>query len=108
MWKRLIFAEQIADYVPAFADLSEWQGVTVAHALNMATAPGPVKDLLYEPLELAPDDKEAAISNIAAFGEFPEAPGEAFHYATTNTFVLSYALENYVKRREGERQSRRC
>lgn len=98
-----IFDEPIADYVPAFAHLPEWQGVTFAHTLNMVTGTraGEGGDLLYEPLELAPD-KEAAINNIARFGDFPEAPGEAFNYATTNTFVLSYALENYVKAREGE------
>lgn len=96
-----IFDEPIADHVPALADLPEWQGVTFSHALNMVTGTRAGEDLLYEPLELAPD-KEAAINNIAAFGDFPEAPGEQFNYATTNTFVLSYALENYVQAREGE------
>lgn len=96
-----IFDEPIADHVPAFAGLPEWQGVTFAHALNMVTGTRAGEDLLYEPLELAPD-KETAITNIAQFGDFPEAPGEVFNYATTNTFVLSYALEQYVKQREGE------
>jgi hypothetical protein len=96
-----IFDEPIADHVPAFQGLPEWQGVTFSHALNMVTGTRAGEDLLYEPLELAPD-KEAAINNIAAFGDFPEAPGEAFNYATTNTFVLSYALENYVRAKEGE------
>jgi CubicO group peptidase (beta-lactamase class C family) len=96
-----LFDEEIADYVPAFAGLREWQGVTFSHALNMATGTRAGEDLLYEPLELAPN-KEAAINNIAGFGDFPEAPGEEFNYATTNTFVLSYALENYVTEREGQ------
>jgi CubicO group peptidase (beta-lactamase class C family) len=96
-----IFDAAISDYVPAFAGLPEWQGVTFSHALNMATGTRAGEDLLYEPLELAPD-KEAAIRNIAGFGDFPEAPGEEFNYATTNTFVISYALENYVKTREGD------
>lgn len=100
-----LFDEPIAAYVPAFANLPEWQGVTFSHTLNMVTGvragDRAGEDLLYEPLELAPD-KEAAIHNIAQFGDFPEAPGEAFNYATTNTFVLSYALENYVKEKEGE------
>ncbi|MCB1020453.1 MAG: serine hydrolase [Bryobacterales bacterium] len=96
-----IFEARIADYVPAFADLREWQGVTFSQTLNMVTGVRSGEDLLYEPLELAPD-KEAAIGNIAQFGDFPEAPGEKFNYATTNTFVLSYALENYVKEREDD------
>lgn len=95
-----IFDEEIADFVPAFRGRPEWQGVTFSHALNMATGTRAGEDLLYEPLELAPD-KEAAINNIAAFGDFPERPGEQYNYATTNTFVLSYALENYVQAREG-------
>ena len=96
-----IFDEPIADHVPAFANLPEWQGVTFSHTLNMVTGVRAGEDLLFEPLELAPD-KETAIHNIAQFGDFPEAPGEKFNYATTNTFVLSYALENYVQAREGE------
>lgn len=96
-----IFDEHITDHVPALANLPEWKGVTFSHALNMVTGTRAGEDLLYEPLELAPD-KEAAINNIAAFGDFPEAPGESFNYATTNTFVLSYALENYVRAKEGE------
>lgn len=99
-----IFEARIADYVPAFAGLPEWSGVTFGHALNMVTGTragdGGEEDLLYEPLELAPDS-ETAIRNIAGFGDYPEAPGEKFNYATTNTFVVSYALQNYVESREG-------
>jgi CubicO group peptidase (beta-lactamase class C family) len=45
---------------------------------------------------------EEAIQNIATLGDYPEVPGEQFNYASTNFFVLSYALQNYVRRREGE------
>jgi CubicO group peptidase (beta-lactamase class C family) len=95
-----IFDELVSNHVPAFANLAEWQGVTFSHTLNMATGTRAGEDLLYEPLELAPN-KEIAISNIARFGDFPEAPGERYNYATTNTFVLSYALEDLVQKREG-------
>lgn len=95
-----LFDEPIADHVPALAHLPEWQGVSFGHALNMVTGTRAGEDLLYEQLELAPD-KEAAIGNIAQLGDYPEAPGEVFNYATTNTFVLSYALEEYVQAREG-------
>lgn len=96
-----IFDEHITDYVPAFANLPEWKGATFSHALNMATGTRAGEDLLYEPLELAPN-KEVAITNIAKFGDFPEAPGERYNYATTNTFVISYALQNLVEKREGK------
>ncbi len=97
-----VFEARIADHVPALAGRPEWQGVTFSHALNMATGTrgGEAADLLYEPLVLA-DTKEEAIANIAELGDAPEAPGQAFHYATTNTFVLSYALQHYVEEREG-------
>ncbi|MEZ5393836.1 MAG: hypothetical protein R2724_13490 [Bryobacterales bacterium] len=64
--------------------------MTFSHTLNMVTGKSAqARTCSYEPLELAPD-KEAAIGNIARFGDFPEAPGEKqeFNYATTNTFVL--------------------
>lgn len=95
-----VFEELIVDHVPALARLPEWQGVTFSHALNMVTGVRAGEDLLYHTLELAPD-KEAAIFNISRLGDYPEAPGEKFNYATTNTFVLSYAMQNLVEEREG-------
>ena len=44
---------------------------------------------------------EESINNIARLGDYPEAPGEKFNYASTNLFVLSYALQNYVEEKEG-------
>jgi len=98
-----LFEARIADHVPALADRPEWQGVTFSHALNMATGTrgGEEAELLYEPLVLA-DSAEQAIENIAAFGDTSDAPGQAFRYATTNTFVLSYALQHLVEEREGD------
>ena len=97
-----LFDELITDHVPALAAWPGWQGVTFFHALNMATGvrAGEAGDLLLQPLVLAPT-KQAAIENIARLGDYPEAPGERFNYATTNTFVLSYALQSYVEKREG-------
>lgn len=97
-----LFDTLISDYAPAFADLSEWDNVTFGDALNMATGTrgGEEAALLYEPVVLA-DTAEAAIANIAGFGDAPEAPGEAFAYATTHTFVVSYALQKYVEAQEG-------
>ena len=51
------FDEPIADNVPAFADLPEWQGYTFSHTLNMVTGVRAGEDPLSEPLELAPDRK---------------------------------------------------
>ncbi|MEZ4316687.1 MAG: serine hydrolase domain-containing protein [Myxococcota bacterium] len=97
-----IFEARITDHVPALADRPEWQGVTFAHALDMATGTWGGEDagLLFEPLVLAGSADEA-LANIAALGDAPEGAGEAFRYATTNTFVLSSALQHYVEEREG-------
>ena len=41
------------------------------------------------------------VKNIAEFGDAPPAPGTEFNYATSNFFVLSLSLQNYVEAREG-------
>lgn len=97
-----IFDALITDYVPALANHPGWQGVTFSHTLNMVT--GTVgserAEHLFEILVKARTAEEA-IHNIATLGDAPEAPGEKFNYASTNLFVLSYALQNYVENKEG-------
>jgi CubicO group peptidase (beta-lactamase class C family) len=97
-----VFDAQITDHVPELADRPEWQGVTLSDALNMSTGTngGEAASLLYEPLVLA-DTTADALANIAQLGDAPEAPGVAFRYATTNTFLLSVALQSYVEEQEG-------
>ena len=98
-----IFDESITDYVPALSGHPGWQGVTFGHALNMATGVEASEEAehLLNILVLARGAEEA-IQNIATLGDYPEGPGERFNYASTNFFVLSYALQNYVRRMEGE------
>ena len=98
-----VLDERVIDHVPALARGDGWRGVTLSHVLNMATGThgGEASDQLFEPLVLA-DTREEAIANIAQLGDVPEAPGEAFNYATTNTFVLSSAQQGLVEEREGE------
>ena len=97
-----IFDALITDYVPALADHPGWQGVTFSHTLNMVT--GTVGDEgaehLLNTLILARTAEEA-IHNIANLGDAPEPPGSSFNYASTNLFVLSYALQKYVEEKEG-------
>ena len=97
-----IFDELITDYVPALAGHPGWQGVTFSHTLNMVTGTvgGESSDHLFNILIQARTAEEA-INNIAGLGDAPEAPGEKFNYASTNLFVLSYALQSYVKEKEG-------
>ncbi|GIV61544.1 MAG: hypothetical protein KatS3mg044_0410 [Rhodothermaceae bacterium] len=94
---------RITDYVPALATHPAWQGVTFLHTLNMATGTEGGEDAghLYEVLVKARTAEEA-IRNIAELGDAPSGPGERFNYASTNFFVLSYALQNFVNEKEGK------
>ena len=97
-----VFNQLITDHVSALANHEGWQGVTFAHALNMVTGTegGEAADQLYSTLIVA-ETAEEAIHNIASLGDAPASPGQTFNYASTNSFVLSYALQNYVEAKEG-------
>lgn len=97
-----IFDEKIADHVPELAGRSEWSGVTFGHALNMATGTNGSDELDYllHPVMLA-SSKQEAIGNIAKFGGTEHRPGTHFNYSTSNYFVLSLAIQNFVEEREG-------
>jgi CubicO group peptidase (beta-lactamase class C family) len=97
-----IFDALITDYVPVLADHPAWQGVTFSNTLNMVTGAegGEEGELLYEILIKARTAEES-IHNIAGLGNAPGRPGEVFNYASTNLFVLSYALQKYVEEEEG-------
>jgi len=98
-----VFNQLITDYVPALADHPGWQGVTFSHTLNMVTGAdgGEDPERLFKTLIVA-ETAEEAINNIATLRDLPELPGEKFNYASTNLFVLSYALQQYVAGKEGE------
>lgn len=93
----------ITDYVPALSEHSGWQDVTFLDALNMVTGTegGESGEQLRDVLIIA-NSAEEAIANVANLGDAPPAPGERFNYASTNLFVLSYALQRYVSAVEGE------
>ena len=96
-----IFAERIVDYVPGLASHPGWQGVTFENALCMATGTqgGDEGDNIGPfILERSADAKIAAIRVLP---DAPPVPGTTFNYASTNFFALSYALDRYVKAREG-------
>lgn len=97
-----VFDALITDYVPALANHPAWQGVTFGHTLNMATGTegSEAAEHLLNILVLARSAEEG-IDNIATLGDYPEAPGEKFNYASTNLFVLSTALQNFVEEQEG-------
>lgn len=98
-----VFEAKITDYVPALAQHPGWQGVTFGQTLDMATGVDGGEDAarLFGTLIVA-ETAEEAIQNIATLADDPHTPpGTRFHYATTNLFVLSYAMQRYVAQREG-------
>lgn len=99
-----VFNKLISDYVPALADHKGWEGVTFSQTLNMVTGTegNEAPEHLLNPLILA-ETAEEAINNILKLGDYPELPGQKFNYASTNLFVLSYALQNYVEEKEGHK-----
>jgi CubicO group peptidase (beta-lactamase class C family) len=96
-----LFDALITDYVPALARHPGWSGVTLEDALGMATGThgGDTGDDIVPFIRA-----RTAADKLAAVGQLPDSPprpGEVFNYASTNFFVLSYALNQYVKARAG-------
>lgn len=96
-----IFDELVTDYIPALSGHPGWQGVTFENVLSMVTGTqGSDQGDDIIPFIIA----RSAEEKIAAINMLPDSsplPGEEFHYASTHTFVLSYALNQYVKAKEG-------
>lgn len=96
-----IFEERIVDYVPELAGHPGWQGVSFHHVLNMVTGTAGSD----EGNDIAPfiraRSASAKIAEIARLPDAAPAPGTQFRYASTNSFVLSYALQRYVQAQEG-------
>jgi CubicO group peptidase (beta-lactamase class C family) len=96
-----MFEELIVDHIPDLADHPGWQGVTFEDTLCMATGTqGSDSGDNISPFLFArtAEDKIAA---IRALPDAAPAPGTTFNYASTNTFVISYALNQFVKAMEG-------
>jgi hypothetical protein len=111
-----VFDLRIADYVEVKADHDGWQEVTFADALNMATGIG---DDLPEPVEpnviLADEegDEQIFIDFQKAMsaqdkagvcftaGNYPWGPGEVARYNSCHIFILSMAMDSFMKTREG-------
>lgn len=98
-----LFDLLVTDYVPALSNHPGWEGVTFGHTLNMVTGTDGGEDpaRLLNTLIVA-ETAEEAINSIAKLPDVPALPGQQFNYASTNLFVLSYALQQYVISREGE------
>jgi hypothetical protein len=96
-----VFQERIVDHVPELAGHVGWQGVTFEHTLNMMTGVvGAERGAAITPYIRA----RSAAAKLAAIAPVPDdsaAPGTEFAYYSTHSFVLSQAMNNYVRAREG-------
>jgi hypothetical protein len=105
-----LFDFRITDYVDVMAAHDGWDEVTFGDALNMATAIGDKPDLKtftgeedeakfnqFMEAGSAQDKLDVAFS----YGQYPWGPGETARYNSINTFVLSVAMNNLLKSKEG-------
>ena len=99
--------ETIAANIPACAAAGDWEGVTLADVLNMAT--GHYQSPDFEADEAAPDNlaflyDETHTERIAsACNHYPnrEAPGQRWVYHTSDSYLLGSALQATTARRGG-------
>jgi CubicO group peptidase (beta-lactamase class C family) len=98
---------RIKDYVPEYAaSPGEWERVTFNHALDMSTGN-------YVSPGFMTDDDSAKMGEFFGAQPFAERikvafdaphqaePGTRWVYRTSDTFILTRALQNYLQTREG-------
>ena len=111
-----VFDLRIADYVEVVADHDGWAEVTFADALNMATGIGDDLPERVEPNVMFSDEegdeeifngfmeaKSAQDKAEVCFtaGNYPWDPGQVARYNSCHTFILSMAMDGYLKSVEG-------
>jgi hypothetical protein len=108
-----VFDLKIKDFIPVTAAHDGWARVTFGDALNMATGIGdnwprrepnqPFADentpKLFRWLE-APTAK-AKLTIAFFYDQYPWGPGEVLRYNSTQTFVLTAAMDSFLKRQAG-------
>lgn len=111
-----VFELRVADYVEVTADHDGWDDVTFGDALNMATGIGDDLPERADPnVMLADEEGDEKIFNgfIKAMsaknkadicftaGNYPWDPGEVARYNSCHTFILSMAMDGFLKSVEG-------
>ncbi|MFZ5879871.1 MAG: hypothetical protein ACOY0R_10920, partial [Chloroflexota bacterium] len=97
----------IKDYVPEYADSAgDWENVTFNHALDMATgnyeSPGYMTDDESEKMGVFFGAQPYAERIRAAFSAPHRVePGTRWVYRTSDTFILTSAMQNYLATQEG-------
>jgi hypothetical protein len=105
---------EVADYVTIKAVHGGWEAVTFADALNMATGVGDHMPERVEPNVMQGDEDESKFFSFLraksmqekldvafSYGNYPWGPGEVARYNSINTFILSAAMDGFLKSKEG-------
>jgi hypothetical protein len=109
-----VFDLKVADYVKIEAAHDGWKSVTFADALNMATGVGDHVPERVEPNVMQGDEdqpkffsflraksKQEKLDIAFSYGDYPWGPGEVARYNSINTFILSAAMDAFLKSKEG-------
>ena len=90
-----------------------WQDVTFGDALDMATGIGDEKPVRQPNTPFADENRpkmegfllkrtaKEKLEVALSYAKYPWNRGEVFRYNSTQTFVLAWAMDAYLKRREG-------
>ncbi|HLJ50940.1 MAG TPA: hypothetical protein VKU01_33250 [Bryobacteraceae bacterium] len=103
-----VYSYLVKDYVPEFADGGDWSKVTFGNTSDMST--GNYLTSLFFGDEYSPQESlfqrtEDYAPKIAdAFSLFPHrsAPGSVWVYQTHASFILTQAMNGYLRSRAGE------
>jgi peptide/nickel transport system permease protein len=107
-----VMDEKILDYLPISANHQGWKNVRFQDALNMATGIGdivPEKVDFYVDSDKGDDSKRMfgahtlreIFSAVNQFKNYPWSPGEVLRYRTVDTFILTIAMDRYLKSKQG-------
>jgi hypothetical protein len=109
-----IFDFRVADYVTITAAHDGWESVTFADALNMATGVGDDTPERVEPNVMQGDEEQPKFMSflraksrkekmdiVFSYADYPWGPGEVARYNSINTFILSAAMDGFLKSKEG-------
>lgn len=109
-----VYDLEVADYVTIKAAHGGWESVTFADALNMATGVGDHMPERVEPNVMQGDEEQPKFFSFMraksmqekldiafSYGNYPWGPGEVARYNSINTFILSAAMDGFLKSKEG-------
>jgi hypothetical protein len=109
-----VFDLKVADYVTIKAAHDGWKSVTFADALNMATGVGDYMPERMEPNVMQGDEDQPKFMSFLrarsrqekmdiafSYADYSWGPGEVARYNSINTFLLSAAMDSFLKSKEG-------